>query len=88
MYLEYMEIEKNASKLTIRNYKFYLSRFSHWFEANYPLKNISDIVSANNYLPEFIKDYNERFAVEPQNPIDAHQQIIPDEKTLKLILMR
>ena len=43
MYLEYMEIEKNASKLTIRNYKFYLSRFSHWFEANYPQKSISDI---------------------------------------------
>ena len=50
------------------------------------LRNISDILSANHYLPEFIKDYNERFAVEPQNPMDAHQQIIPDEKTLKLIL--
>jgi site-specific recombinase XerD len=42
-YLEYMEIEKNASKLTIRNYKFYLSRFAIWFEANYPQKNIQDI---------------------------------------------
>lgn len=50
------------------------------------LRNISDIATANQYLPEFIKDYNERFAVAPQNPIDAHQQIIPDEKTLKLIL--
>lgn len=42
-YLEYLEIEKNASKLTIRNYKFYLSRFTSWFEANYPQKNIQDI---------------------------------------------
>lgn len=42
-YLEYLEIEKNASKLTIRNYKFYLCRFTLWFEANYPQKNIKDI---------------------------------------------
>ena len=50
------------------------------------LRHISDIATANQYLPEFMKDYNERFAVAPQNPIDAHQRIIPDEKTLKLIL--
>ncbi len=43
MYLEYLEIEKNASKLTIRNYKFYLKRFTDWFEANYPQKSIKDI---------------------------------------------
>lgn len=43
VYLEYLEIERNASKLTIRNYKFYLLRFSTWFEANYPQKNIKDI---------------------------------------------
>ena len=42
-YLEYMEIERNASKLTIRNYKFYLNRFASWLEANYPQKNIKDI---------------------------------------------
>ena len=43
LYLEYMEIEKNASKLTIRNYKFYLKRFATWFEANYPQGGIEDI---------------------------------------------
>lgn len=42
-YLEYMEIERNASKLTIRNYKFYLSRFSAWFEKHYPQKGVKDI---------------------------------------------
>ena len=42
-YLEYLEIEKNASKLTIRNYKFYLKRFAGWFEANHAQKNIKDI---------------------------------------------
>lgn len=42
-FLEYLEIEKNSSKLTIRNYKLYLARFSSWFEKNYPGKGIQDI---------------------------------------------
>jgi site-specific recombinase XerD len=43
-FLEYLEIEKNASKLTIRNYRFYLMRFSNWMSENQPqigLKNIT-----------------------------------------------
>lgn len=42
-FLEYLEIEKNSSKLTIRNYRFYLLRFATWLEANYPQKGIKDI---------------------------------------------
>lgn len=44
-FLEYLEIEKNSSKLTIRNYKFYLERFKAWFDKNHPGKNISDITT-------------------------------------------
>lgn len=35
-FLEYLEIEKNASKLTVRNYRFYLNRFSAWVTENQP----------------------------------------------------
>lgn len=42
-YLEYLEIEKNSSKLTIRNYKFYLHRFSEWFYSTQGEKGIHDI---------------------------------------------
>src|SRR4029078_5221371 len=42
-FLEYLEIEKNASKLTTRNYRHYLKRFSEWFESHYPQKDIKDI---------------------------------------------
>lgn len=42
-FLEYLEIEKNASKLTIRNYRLYLNRFYEWFVKNYPDKGIKDI---------------------------------------------
>ncbi len=42
-FLEYLEIEKNSSKLTIRNYRLYLERFSDWFEQNYSGQGIADI---------------------------------------------
>ncbi len=34
-FLEYLELEKNSSPLTIRNYGIYLSRFANWMEAQY-----------------------------------------------------
>ena len=42
-FLEYLEIEKNSSKLTIRNYRLYLKRFDEWFTKNYPGRGIKDI---------------------------------------------
>lgn len=42
-FLEYLEIEKNCSKLTIRNYRFYLQRFAVWFEKNCPHQSIDKL---------------------------------------------
>ena len=42
-FLEYLEIEKNCSKLTIRDYKHYLEVFAELFETSLPLKFISDL---------------------------------------------
>lgn len=42
-FLEYLEIEKNASKLTIRNYKFYLERFRKWLTSNQPQASLKKI---------------------------------------------
>lgn len=42
-FLEYLEIEKNSSKLTIRNYRFYLERFRTWFDHHKKDQNITDI---------------------------------------------
>ena len=50
------------------------------------LRGISDIPTANAFLPEFIEDYNRRFAVEASNPTDAHRRAIPPEHVLDLIL--
>ena len=34
-YLEYLEIERNCSNLTVRNYRLYLKRFYAWLDANF-----------------------------------------------------
>lgn len=44
-FLEYLEIEKNASKLTVRNYRFYLNRFSLWCAENQPNLNLNSLNS-------------------------------------------
>lgn len=42
-FLEYLEIEKNCSKLTIRDYRHYLSIFAKWFATTLPHKSIQDL---------------------------------------------
>ncbi len=50
------------------------------------LRGISDMQAAEVFLPEFIVDYNKRFAVAPQNPLDAHRKNILDSAVLNVIL--
>lgn len=42
-FLEYLEIEKNCSKLTIRDYRHYLKIFDKWFTSTLPGKTIKDL---------------------------------------------
>lgn len=51
------------------------------------LQGISDIDSANAYLPEFRQDFNRRFAVAPRSHHDAHRPLLKSEN-LEIILTR
>lgn len=42
-FLEYLEIEKNCSKLTIRDYRHYLDVFENWFTTTLPQKKLKDL---------------------------------------------
>ncbi len=42
-FLEYLEIEKNCSKLTIRDYRHYLRIFNEWFAENMNGKTVADL---------------------------------------------
>lgn len=50
------------------------------------LRGLSDIDAANSFLPGFIHEYNARFAIEPQNPVDAHRGLTHGAAELALIL--
>ena len=50
------------------------------------LQGISDIASANQYLPTFIQDYNQRFAVAPHSLEDAHRAVLHSPQEITQIL--
>lgn len=42
-FLEHLEIERNCSKLTIRNYRYYLEFFYEWYSSTLPGESIEDL---------------------------------------------
>lgn len=50
------------------------------------LRGLSDIDSANTFLPEFIADYDRRFAVTPISSADAHRPVVHSARALDLLL--
>jgi hypothetical protein len=48
------------------------------------LANISSIDAANRFAPEFMEDFNKRFAHPALNPHDAHRPLRPDETLQKV----
>ena len=50
------------------------------------LRGICSIAEANTYVPEFIKDYNQRFGVVPISIENAHRDLHFDSATLRRIL--
>ena len=42
------------------------------------LRGTSGMAAGNAYLPEFMADFNRRFAVAPRNPEDAHRAVLRD----------
>ena len=50
------------------------------------LNGISTIDVANSFVPEYIPDFNRRFAVQPQSSWDAHRPLLFSEDELDIIL--
>jgi transposase len=51
------------------------------------LQRLSSMGAANAYLPEFIKHYNSRFAVEPRNAEAAHRPLQPGEELDRVLVL-
>jgi transposase len=52
------------------------------------LLGISDMVTANTYLPEFRADLNRRFAVVPRNPEEAHRPLRAADDLTRILAVR
>jgi site-specific recombinase XerD len=67
-FLEHLEVEKNCSPLTIRNYRHYLTRFSSWFNKIYPQSGLEaldlpKIKRFRVYLARFIGQNKKNLAL-------------------------
>jgi len=70
-FLEHLEIEKNCSPLTIRNYKHYLTRFSNWLKAN---SSKSDPASINLEIIKKYRVFLSRFTAKNGSPLSRVTQ--------------
>lgn len=67
-FIEYLEIEKGSSPLTIRNYKHYLQRFLEWLKKENIHLGVSDI------NPEIVRQYRVYLSRLPSHPGGEHGQ--------------
>jgi hypothetical protein len=49
------------------------------------LRGISNVADGNAYLPEFITDLNQRFAVEPRSAVNAHRPLTAKEDLARIL---
>ena len=49
------------------------------------LRGISHLTDGNAYLPDFIADFNQRFAVDPRSSVNAHRPLSPKEDLARIL---
>ena len=49
------------------------------------LRDISNMIEGNAYLPEFLQDFNQRFAVEARSSVNAHRPLTAKEDLARIL---
>jgi len=52
------------------------------------LRGIASMAAGHAYLPEFIADFNARFAVLPRQPEDAHRPLLPQDDLARILTIQ
>ena len=52
------------------------------------LRGLSTMAEGNAYLPEFIADFDARFAVAPRDPEDAHRPLLPKDNLARILTVQ
>ncbi len=78
-YLSYIEVEKNYSKFTIRNYSHYLKKFRDWFEKHY----------AQEYIEKLTGEMVRRYRLHLSRFEDIHgKRLSPTTQSYYVISLR
>jgi site-specific recombinase XerD len=70
-YLEYLEVERQVSSYTIRNYLHYLARFGEWFLSSYPGMPLSQVTL--DIVTKY-RVYLSRYSDDKQRPLSKVTQ--------------
>ena len=88
-FLEYLEIEKNLSPLTIRDYRHYLSNFVEWSIANSPIAKPSDItVELIRKYRVYLAHYNSPNGNLPLKKVTQNYYVIALRSFLKYLIRK
>lgn len=52
------------------------------------LLGINTMVEANQYLPVFMEEFNQKFAVTPKDPIDVHRPLLPTDRLEDILVQK
>jgi hypothetical protein len=52
------------------------------------LQGIDDMAAGNRFLPTYLASYNQRFAVPPRDPQDAHRALLPTEDLARIFTLQ
>jgi transposase len=52
------------------------------------LQGIADMAAGNRFLPRFLADFNQRFAVPPRDAQDAHRPLLPSEDLSRIFTLQ
>lgn len=88
-FLEYLEIEKNLSPLTIRDYRHYLNHFLDWSRANSPITKPQDItVELVRKYRVYLAHYNSPNGNLPLKKVTQNYYVIALRSYLKYLLRK
>lgn len=88
-FLEYLEVERNLSPLTIRDYRHYLKVFADWSAAHYPIEKAADLtLEAVRKYRVYLAHYNSPNGNLPLKKVTQNYYVIALRSFLRYLVRK
>ena len=88
-FLEYLEVEKNVSPLTIRDYRHYLEMFADWSKEHYPISKPGDLtLEAVRKYRVYLAHYNSPNGGLPLKKVTQNYYVIALRSFLRYLVRK